>query len=256
MAFLRRADQALYRAERALAGVLFLLMALIMFASVTHRVFSREEGRLAVIFGHLLATFGLVLKPETLHGQVSPLLNLTLTFVFARAAFRTTKRDQPLSEARSAGYALIATALLAGLVKLLLVLLPNGLVWGPVVALACMLWVGFLGGSIATHEKRHLALEMGEKIWPARVAPYVRSLAMLVTAVFALFLTALAVLSIRDHHASWLVNHLAGNLLPTEIPKWVVFLIFPYTFTIMTLRFVGLAFGALRGESVHEEKLG
>jgi TRAP-type C4-dicarboxylate transport system permease small subunit len=67
---------------------------------------------------------------------------------------------------------------------------------------------------------------------------------------------ALAVLSIRDHLAGWTVNHLAGNLLPTDIPKWVVFLILPYTFVVMTLRFAGLAFGALRGESVHEEKIG
>ena len=256
MSLLRKADAALYRAERIVAGLLFLVMALVMFASVTHRVFSREEGRLSQILARLLAALGVTLEPATVNGPLSAGLNVFLTFLLCYAALRTMKRAEPLPAGRALAYAAGAALALAALVKLLLWALPNGIVWGSVVALACMLWVGFLGASIATYEKRHLALEMGEKIWPERAAPYVRSVGMFVTALFCLFLVALAVLSIRDHLAGWTVNHLAGNLLPTDIPKWAVFLILPYTFVVMTLRFVGLALGALRGESVHEEKIG
>jgi TRAP-type C4-dicarboxylate transport system permease small subunit len=256
MSFLRKADAALYRVERLLAGALFLFMAFIMFASVTHRVFSREEGRLAVLVGDLLAACGVTLDHDTLHGPVSAGLSLLIGLAFSYAALRTMKRSQPLSAGKAFAWALAVTALGAGAIEFLLWALPNGLVWGPVMALASMLWVSFLGASIATYEKRHLALEMGEKIWPEKMMPAVRSLGMIVTALFGLFLFALACVSIADHHAGWIVNHLAGNLLPTELPKWVVFLIFPYTFAIMTLRFVGLSLGALRGESVHEEKLG
>jgi TRAP-type C4-dicarboxylate transport system permease small subunit len=256
MSFLHKADAALHRVERAAAGGLFLLMAGVMFASVTHRVFSREEGRLATIVGELLQACGVNLGKATLQGPVSLGLNLALTFGFAYAAFRTTKRAEPLGALRAGCYALLATLVLAGALELVLIALPNGLVWGPAVALSSMLWLGFLGASIACYEKRHLALELGERIWPARAAPFVRSFAMVLSAAFVAFLGALAFVSIQDHHASWLVNRLAGNLLPTEIPKWVVFLIFPYTFLVMTLRFLGLALGALRGESVHEEKLG
>jgi TRAP-type C4-dicarboxylate transport system permease small subunit len=256
MTFLRKVDAALHRAERVLAGALFLFMAFIMFASVTHRVFSREEGRLAALLGKLLASLGIVLDRETLHGPVSAGLSLGIGLLFTYAALRTMKRDTPLSAGRALGLALVITAVLAGVIQLLLWALPNGLVWGPVMALASMLWVSFLGASIATYEKRHLALEMGEKIWPEKLMPAVRSVGMMVTALFVFFLLALACVSIADHHAGWVVNHLAGNLLPTEVPKWVVFLIIPYTFGVMTFRFVGLSLGALRGESVHEEKIG
>ena len=256
MSLFRKADAALYRAERMVAGLLFLFMALIMFASVTHRVFSREESRLGAMVGGLLGKLGVVLDHATIHGPLSAGLNLLCAFGLSYAALRTMKRDTPLSRGRAAAFALGAALGLAAVVKVMLVALPNGIVWGNVAALACMLWVGFLGASIATYEKRHLALEMGEKIWPESMAPYVRSVGMVVTGLFCLFLVVLAVLSIRDHLAGWNVNHLAGNLLPTDIPKWVVFLILPYTFVVMTLRFLGLAIGALRGESVHEEKIG
>jgi TRAP-type C4-dicarboxylate transport system permease small subunit len=256
MTLLRKADAALYRAERLLAGALFLFMSFIMFASVTHRVFSREEGRLAVLVGDLLAGLGVTLDQATLHGPVSAGLSFVLGLLFSYAALRTMKRDEPISAGKALGYALVITAVGAGVIQFLLWALPNGLVWGPVMALASMLWVSFLGASIATYEKRHLALEMGEKIWPEKMMPAVRSLGMLATALFVGFLLALAFVSIADHHAGWVVNHLAGNLLPTEVPKWVVFLIIPYTFGIMTLRFLGLSLGALRGESVHEEKIG
>lgn len=256
MSLIQRVDAALYRLERAVAGLLFLFMAFIMFASVTHRVFSREEGRLAVLVGDLLASLGLPLEHDTLHGPVSGSLSFAIGLWLAYAALRTMKRETPLPVAKALAYAFVITLAIAGVIKLLLFLLPNGLVWGPVVALACMLWVGFLGASIATYEKRHLALEMGEKIWPERMMPGVRALAMAVTCLFVGFLLALSILSIKDHHAGWVVNHLAGNLLPTEIPKWMVFLIFPYTFTVMGLRFAFLAARALRGESVHEEKIG
>ena len=250
---LRRIDALLYKSERVLAGALFLCMALVMFSSVTHRVFSREEGRLA---GMLAGLLGVTVDKATLDGPATVALNLLLTFAFSYAALRTVKRNKPFSAGQALGLSLVATLVLAGVVKLLLVALPNGIVWGPVIALCCMLWVGFLGASIATYEKRHLALEMGEKIWPERSMPYVRALAMLAAALFSAFLVALSVISIRDHYAGWDVNPLAGNLLPTQIPKWVVFLIFPYTFVVMTLRFAGIANGALHGASVHEEKIG
>ena len=45
---LKRLDEALYRVERWMAAALFLVMSGIMFAYVAHRVFSREDSRVAV----------------------------------------------------------------------------------------------------------------------------------------------------------------------------------------------------------------
>jgi TRAP-type C4-dicarboxylate transport system permease small subunit len=126
-------------------------------------------------------------------------------------------------------------------VWLLLTALPNGLVWGPAVSLACMLWVGFLGASLATYDKKHLALEMADKIWPASWQRGVKSLAFALTAAGVALVLWLAWLSINDHYSAWLVNPLTGQLLPTEIPKWTVFTVLPWTFAVMTLRLLGEA---------------
>lgn len=244
---LRKLDHAVYRVERAVAGALFLFMALVMFASVLHRIYSREEGRLSSALLALLRALGFSPDPATIHGPVSAALNLAIAFGLAYGALRTMKLARPPSRRRAAAMAAGIAAALGMFVKGILVALPNGLDWANVVALACMLWVGFLGASIATYEKKHLALEMGEKIWPPSLLPYVGGLAKVATAGLTVFLLYLAVISLRDHYAGWIVNHLAGNLLPTSIPKWAVFVIFPYTFVVMSLRFLGGAVSSLSG---------
>ncbi len=249
---LRKIDVAVVRVERFLAGALFLVMALATFVNVVHRIFSREDGRLSAALLSMLRGLGMDPDPQVIHGPVSLGLNVALTFLFSYAALRTMKRDTPLPRGRALALAALATALLTALVKLLLWTFPNGLVSGPAISMSCMLWVGFLGASIATHENRHLALEMGEKIWPRSVLRYIKALAMVAAAGMSLFLLTLAVLSITDHYETWTVNHLAGNLLPTSIPKWVVFTIFPYTFVVMTIRF--LARGARHAAGVEEEE--
>jgi hypothetical protein len=79
---------------------------------------------------------------------------------------------------------------------------------------------------------------MGEKIWRGKALVVARALAWLSAAGVCVFLLVLSYLSISEHYEGWTINHLSGNLLPTPIPKWVVFLIFPYTLIVMTLRFL------------------
>lgn len=232
----RKIDAAIYRAERLVAGALFLLMALVMFANVVQRIYSRPDGRLAAAILHFAGRA----HAQAINGPVSLALNIAVTFLLSYAALRTMKLARPLGRGPALGLAAAATGGLVGVVKLVLVLFPNGVVFAPPFCLSCMLWVGFLGASMATFDKRHLALEMGDKIWPKKISRHVRGLAMLATAACCGVLLVLSYRSVRIAHHDWTINHLVGNLLPTSIPKWAVFLIFPYTFLIMMLRFVGL----------------
>ncbi len=242
---LGRVDRALARVERWLAGGLFLAMVLVVATSVIHRVFSREEGRLSTLLLGLLKRLGVEADPAVVHGTGSLAINLSLGALAATMAARTLKPD---GAARAlAGVAALIWAGGVGLVAAILALFPNGLVFGPAVALACMLWVGFLGASIATHEKRHLALEVADKIWPAPAQRWVQGIAGLLTAILCAFLTALTAISLSAHHATWTINPLAGRLLPTEIPNWTVFLVLPYTFAVMTMRFAGAGVSRLAG---------
>ncbi len=240
-----RADRALWRVERWLAGGLFLAMVLVVATSVIHRVFSREEGRLSTLLLNVLQRLGVAADPATVHGSGSLAINLSLGGLAAVMAARTLK---PSGTARElAGVAALIWAGGVGLVAAILALFPNGLVFGPAVALACMLWVGFLGASIATYEKRHLALEVADKIWPAPAQRWVQGVAGLLTAILCALLTALTAISLSGHHATWTINPLAGRLLPTEIPNWTVFMVLPYTFAVMSLRFTGAGVSRLAG---------
>jgi TRAP-type C4-dicarboxylate transport system permease small subunit len=254
-AVLKKIDHTLYRGEKLLAGVLFLLMALVMFASVLHRIYSREEGRLSAAALSILRSFGTDPDPATIHGPVSLALNLVLCFGLSYAALRTMRREPAWTRIQALGIAAGVTVTLAGFVKVILWAFPHGLIWGPVAALSCMLWVGFLGATVATYEKRHLALEMAEKIWPKKVLPIIRAIAMVITAGLCFFLLLTAVMSLQEHLAAWKINPLTANLLPTSIPKWAVLMIFPYAFGIMTLRFLATAAAGLAGEEVSAGEL-
>jgi len=243
---LRAVNHKIYQVERLVAGGLFLTMTLVVALSVVHRVFSREEGRLSLALLKLLQRMGFSPEPSFIHGPISLGINFAIGFGLASLAVRTVKTGKPWRRSHATSLALAVVALGAGCVWLVLALFPSGLVWGPAVALACMLWVGFLGASLATYENKHLALEMGEKLWPAQWQRPIKALAMCLTAGLCAFLALLACMSIGAHFAAWQVNPLTGHLLPTEIPKWTVFTVLPYTFAIMTLRFVGQAFTPLR----------
>lgn len=247
---LAKIDRAVYRAERVLAGSLFLFMVVVMFTNVTREIYVRPEGRLSALLLVILRGLGMDADPATIHGPVSSVMNVVIAFLLAYAALRTMRREPQMPRGRALAWAAVAAAGFFAYVTFVLWFFPSGLVWGDHVSLACMLWVGFLGASIATYEKRHLALEMGEKIWPEGLRPIVKAIAMLCTTALCAFLLYLAWLSLKDHYKTWSQNHLipAERLSDTFIPIWFVLLIFPYTFLVMSLRFVGQAVGAFRPE--------
>lgn len=242
---LKAIDRGIYRVERALAGSLFLVGAGVMLLNVLQKVYAREEGKLSLRLLQTLGRLGFHPEPATIHGPVSLGVNVVLCYLVVFAALRTVKRETPFGLGQAAGLALVGTALLVGAAKLMLVLLPNGLIWAPRAALAAMLWIGFLGASTATFDKRHLALEMGDKIWPKAVVRYVQAIALLTAAALCLFLLVLSLLSIHDYYSRWLVNTIAeGENLSSEllIPKWVLLLVLPYAFAMMAIRLVAQSF--------------
>jgi TRAP-type C4-dicarboxylate transport system permease small subunit len=236
-------------------GGLFLVGAGTMLVNVLLKVYAPPEGRLSLRLLKTLQALGMSPDPATIHGPVSLGLNLVICFLLCWAALRTMKRQPPISTPKAILIAAVGTAALAGLMKLLLIVLPNGLIWAPRAALASMLWIGLLGASTATYDKRHLALEMGDKIWPKPALRWVKALALLSAAALCIFLLILSVVSIEEHRARWLVNPVAeGENLSSELllPKWVLLLVLPYTFLVMTVRLLAQAVCAARGQAEAE----
>jgi TRAP-type C4-dicarboxylate transport system permease small subunit len=248
----RRVDRAVYQFERWLAGLLFLAMALIMFAHVVIRVFERQESKLMAALCWIARLTQLTDIRASEVGETGTLIaQFVTTFLICYVGLRTMKpieRIGPLNRAYAALGAAAATGLGALIVYLLLKSFPNNIVGAPQYALMAMLWVGFLGASIATYERRHLALEMGEKIWPKRLIRYVQALAFLSAAAMTAFLARMAWVSLVEHYDSWKLNPLTGKLDPTAVSKWMVFIIFPYTFIVMGIRFLAQSGLAVTGK--------
>ncbi|HUL79593.1 MAG TPA: TRAP transporter large permease subunit [Vicinamibacteria bacterium] len=101
-----------------------------------------------------------------------------------------------------------------------------------------VLWLAFLGGLVATRERRHLTLSTAELLGETSVVR--RAGRVLAAAVSA------ATVAILTYAAAGLVlaNREEGRRLLGGVPEWVLELVMPAALGLMTLRF---AFGASKG---------
>jgi tripartite ATP-independent transporter DctM subunit len=100
-----------------------------------------------------------------------------------------------------------------------------------------VLWLAFLGGLVATRERRHLSLSTAELFGHGRLRRFGRVLAAAVSAATVGILTYAAVglvLAIREE----------GKALMGGVPVWALELVMPAALALMTLRF---AWGASKG---------
>lgn len=216
---LRRVDHLWHQAERLLCGLIFLTMALLVFAAVITETFgNRREWKDVAILG-----------------------GLCLLAVRTRAVKPGETR---WSWEVSIGIAAAATVILAGAVYLYTERFAGGFIWAQKLSLVMMIWVALLGASMATYERSHLSLEFGEKIWPAKALPYVKALALFVAAAFcaAAFWLAVDLVSAQRHEG---LKVDANQWLPT----WKAFVIVPYAFAAMAVRLLAQAVTTATGKA-------
>jgi tripartite ATP-independent transporter DctM subunit len=92
-----------------------------------------------------------------------------------------------------------------------------------------VLWLAFLGGLVATRERRHLALSTVE-LFPTPVRRFGRLLAAAVAAATVAILTYASVELV-------LVNREEGRELMGGVPVWILELVMPLSLGLMALRF-------------------
>jgi TRAP-type C4-dicarboxylate transport system permease small subunit len=235
---LERVDARVFYVEQRLAGAMMFAMGFLVTLDVTHRVFSRSPGRIATMLSKVLGG-----EPEQHDAVLAPVIIGVVVLALAYGAFRSRS---PQLSASAAGFRAVGTAVgLTVFVQGFVWLVPEGIVWAPAVSLCLLLWVGLMGASMATYQSRHLALEMGEKLWPEKLRPGMRALSKLVTASFTLFLAGLGLASAYGHYTSWVEDPLSAVIPSAELPKWLVFSVVPLAFGVMTLRLIGYATGVI-----------
>lgn len=232
-AMLSRLDRAVYRVERALVALMLTAMGLVVFLDVVYRVSTRTESLLANpwVMGTAFALLGAL----AVHTRGRPAwlgLPVGLAFVAGQKAFVT--------------------------------MLPYGLVWSQTLALSLTLWLGLMGASLAAYERRHLAMDIGSKLWPPSIAPKMAALGHALTAACCLFLLWLAARSlfgydlggahVPGHWDVWSDSDgAAGTMMALPIPKWVVFASIPYGMVMLAFRFLLHAARTWAGEEPAEE---
>ncbi|MCA9706840.1 MAG: TRAP transporter small permease subunit [Myxococcales bacterium] len=249
----KRLDHAVYRAERGLVVVSLVVMAVVVFLDVVHRSFSGEQSKFAAAVAKVAGWGGVEIVEGTASYQqlvdAAPTVLLVvftgLTYFGIRSAKRATPVPPVMALAGAVGGVLVAY----GLVRLLLVILPNGLIWSQNISLVLTLWVGFFGASMCSYENRHLRVEAVQRHLPDKWRPAVGFASGLLTTLVCLALLWLSLRYVRFNYQEFASTEGKGGLVPgTELPKYVGFAALPVAFAMMSIRFFAKALGALRGD--------
>ena len=106
----------------------------------------------------------------------------------------------------------------------------TGVEWADMLVRALVLWVGFLGASLATRKSKHINIEIVSKLITNQTLSRIR--VRIVNAISFIIVLILLKLSI-DYTFLEASNHLYAFL---KVPTWVVFIIVPVSFSLIALR--------------------
>lgn len=220
-------DARLFRVEQKVVAAMLAAMGVFVFLDVANRVSTSAGSWLG-----------------------NPLVLGLVAAVVGGLAFHTRDASKPALKGLLTGVGVVVAQ------QALLLLFPNGLIWSQTLALAFTLWLGMLGAALAARERRHLALDIGSKLWPPAIAPKMAALGHAITGLFCLGLLYLGLRSVGAHYDTWAETDGAAGSFPVkmdlfglELPivKWVVFLAVPYGAASIGLRFFLDATRAWRG---------
>jgi C4-dicarboxylate transporter, DctQ subunit len=121
-----------------------------------------------------------------------------------------------------------------------------GLSWSESLVRYLVLWIGFIGASLATREGRHITIEVIKLRPPASGRRYLAALSQLCGVAVCALMTWAAVKFVHD-------DAQIGNRTFLDLPTWVLETIIPATFAIMSLRFLLHAIRAVLRKTARQE---
>lgn len=269
---LKKADDGLHQAERALVVAALLVMSVLVFLSVAHSRWSDSESILTAVIARLLGSGpddGLYQSLQTQSFWIA----VVSFFVVVVAAARTgsTRSLWPSGDAKAAsaakdaaprGWPLslgIGLGVTVGSLATMFVLFgqpeldpstcseqgftlrcgvfPNGIVWAEAVALILTIWVAFVGTAMAAKDNRHLKVEAVVSRLPEGIKRWVGLVSGLVTAGFCFFLAFLSYKYVMyQYEIAAGSQGVGGNFEGTEIKVWLGFSIVPVAYALTALR--------------------
>ncbi len=108
--------------------------------------------------------------------------------------------------------------------------LSSGFLWTDLFLRQLVLWVGFLGASLAVRERRHISIDVLPQFLPATYRPWAQVLVNLCAGLISVFLTL----------AAWKFVQLEmefPTILFLDLPAWIFQTILPFSFSVISLRY-------------------
>jgi TRAP-type C4-dicarboxylate transport system permease small subunit len=107
----------------------------------------------------------------------------------------------------------------------------DGILWADIFIRQLVLWVGFLGASLAVREGKHISIDFLPNILPQSWGKFIQFIINLTTGIISAFLA----------WAAWrfVQFEMEGQaILFLDIPVWVFQVILPYSFMVISARFL------------------
>ncbi len=121
-------------------------------------------------------------------------------------------------------------------------LFDHGFVWAKELAAFLMIWVGFIGASLATKENKHLVVGIPEKLFPKKILPYVSLLVNLIVFTVTLFIAYLGIQYVAE------TKSFEETSLVLNIPLWIVQVIIPASLIVIAFRFIIIGIKIFQGK--------
>lgn len=121
-------------------------------------------------------------------------------------------------------------------------LFDGGFIWAKELAAFLMIWVGFVGASLAAKENKHLVVGIPEKLFPKKVLPYVSLFASVIVFTVTIFIAYLGFNYVSE------TREFGETSLVLKIPLWIVQIVIPASLVIIAFRFIGIGIQIFNGK--------
>jgi TRAP-type C4-dicarboxylate transport system permease small subunit len=108
--------------------------------------------------------------------------------------------------------------------------LNTGFLWTDIFLRQLVLWVGFLGASLAVRNRRHISIDVLTHFIPERFKPILNILIGFLSGLITVFLA----------YAAWKFVEFemeSPTTLFFDIPAWIFQIILPFSFAVISLRY-------------------
>lgn len=120
--------------------------------------------------------------------------------------------------------------LLAFLQVVLRNFLDTGLLWADPLVRHLVIWVGFVGAAVATHEERHISIDALTRFFPPRWKAAAHAATSLFALLVCLFLADAAWVFLKDEME-------LGSDFMLNVPTWVAVVVIPVGYGVIAVHF-------------------